>query len=342
VHLAAWARKEGHTVDGLTVRKTGADRWSGAARSNVAEPVDRPPASWGLAARGALIEQGGPELVGFELDAKSVVWSDLAPRLYAQAAASQWDPATAVDWTVPPSLPDEVEAAVVQVMTYLVENEQAALQVPARFLGRIHPHFREVIQLLAVQVADEARHVEVFTRRALLSGGPLGTSSVGGRSSLQTLFDEPDFSLSVFLLSVLGEGTFLNLLSFLEEHAPDLVTRQVAHLALQDESRHVAFGMSHLQHVLDTDAGARDRVRAAIERRHAALSTTAGLNRDVFDALVVLAAGDWSPAAIRSGWSKVQELQAKMDQGRRHRLVRLGFTSREAAELSDLHTRNFM
>ena len=28
-------------------------------------------------------------------------------------------------------------------MTYLVENEQAALMVPARFLGRIHPHFRE-------------------------------------------------------------------------------------------------------------------------------------------------------------------------------------------------------
>ncbi len=58
--------------------------------------------------------------------ARQEVWTDLAPKLYAQAAAGQWDPATAVDWT-PPQLPDEVEAAVVQVMTYLVENEQAAL-----------------------------------------------------------------------------------------------------------------------------------------------------------------------------------------------------------------------
>ena len=65
---------------------------------------------------------------------------------------------------------EEVEAAVVQVMTYLIENENAALVVPARFLGQIHPHFREVMQLLAVQVADEARHIEVFTRRALLDG----------------------------------------------------------------------------------------------------------------------------------------------------------------------------
>ncbi|MGH9010725.1 MAG: hypothetical protein ACRDYF_12885, partial [Acidimicrobiia bacterium] len=61
-----------------------------------------------------------------------------------------------------------------------------------------------------VQAADEARHVEVFTRRAELSGGPLGTSGAGGRASLQTLLDEPDFSLASFLLSVLGEGTFLD------------------------------------------------------------------------------------------------------------------------------------
>ena len=31
-----------------------------------------------------------------------------------------------------------------------------------------------------------------------------------------------------------------------------------------------------------------------------------------------------------------------MDEGRRRRLVRLGFTDDEAAELSALHTRNFM
>lgn len=52
----------------------------------------------------------------------------------------------------------EVERAVVQVMTYLIENE-AALVVPARQLGRIHPHFREVLQLLAVQAADEETQI---------------------------------------------------------------------------------------------------------------------------------------------------------------------------------------
>src|SRR5262249_18483019 len=153
---------------------------------------------WGLAARGALVEAGGPEPY-FDLDRRDLVWSDLAPQLYAQALAGQWDPATAVDWDADDAPPLEIEAAVVQVMTYLVENEQAALIVPARFVPRIHPYYREVSQFLAVQVADEARHVEVFTRRALLRTTELGVSGAGGRASLQTLLLEPDFALASFL-----------------------------------------------------------------------------------------------------------------------------------------------
>jgi hypothetical protein len=347
VDLAPWCRRRGHRVEPANVVVKGAaesDRWVGAARAGAPGAdgvVDRPDPTWGLAARGALVEAGASPS-GFDLDDRGVVWADIAPRLYAQAAASQWDPATEISWDAAEDLPAEIEAAVVQVMTYLVENEQAALVVPARFVGRVHPHFREVVQLLAVQVADEARHVEVFARRAALRGGPLGVSTAGGRASLQTLLDEPDFSLASFLLSVLGEGTFLNLLSFIETYAPDTVTRRVAHLALQDEARHVAFGLAHLEHRVEIDPGLLGRLRLAIERRHDALASTAGLNQDVFDALVVLAAGAWTPDAIATGYERVQTLTFDMDDGRRRRLARLGFPADEAAELSALHTRNFM
>jgi hypothetical protein len=196
VHFGAWARRRGHGVEGNVIIRGDADdrRLVGAERAGAPDKVaERAPATWGLAARGAVVEQGAPSLVGADLDRRQVIWTDLAPKLYAQAAAGQWDPATAIDWT-PPQLADEVETAVVQVMTYLVENEQAALIIPARLLSQLHPHYREVMQLLASQAADEARHVEVFTRRALLSGGEPGTSSAGGRASLQTLLDEPDFT----------------------------------------------------------------------------------------------------------------------------------------------------
>jgi TusA-related sulfurtransferase len=359
VHLRAWSRAHGHEVRtpepgehlgpapvrARIVRgRADLDRWSGAERAGRPGPggvTARPSPAWGLAARGALVESGGPA-GPFDLADRDHVWADVAPHLYARAAAAQWDPARAVDWDAPFTLPDEVERAVVQVMTYLVENEQAALVVPARLLARVHPHFREVVQLLAVQAADEARHMEVFTRRALLRGGEMGTSSAGGRESLHTLLTEPDFSLASFLLSVLGEGSFLSLLEFLERHAPDPVTRRVTALARRDEARHVAFGVAHLHHRGTVDPTLRTRLRAAVERRHDALADTSGLNQDVFDSLVVLAAGEWTPEAIARGHDAVLRLQAEMDEGRQRRLVHLGFPADEAAELSALHTRNLM
>jgi hypothetical protein len=363
VHLRGWCRVHGHgfvetpeesdvnqgsPLVAWVVRGSAADaRRQGAETAGCVEAgesgavLDNPRGDWGFAARGAMVEAGGPDFQ-YRLATKTEVWAESAPKLYAQAVAAQWNPTTAINWTAPFELEPDVERAVVQVMTYLVENENAALQVPARFIAQIHPHFREVLQLLAVQVADEARHVEVFTRRAALKGGSLGLSTVGGRQSLKTLLDEPDFALASFLLSVLGEGTFLNLLWFLEAHAPDPVTRQVARLAVQDEARHVAFGVGHLQYHAARDAALRDRLAGAITRRHDALAETTGLNEEVFDALVLLAAGSWAPRAIAAGFEKVQALKAEMHAGRRARLVKLGFSAAEAEELSALHTRNFM
>ena len=111
---------------------------------------------------------------------------------------------------------------------------------------------------------------------------------------------------------------------------------------LDTGGRHVAFGVAHLERQSELDPTRRGKLRAAVERRHDALVDTAGLNADVFDALVVLAAGEWTPAAIARGHRAVGDLQHAMDDGRRQRLARLGFPPDEAAELSALHTRNFM
>jgi hypothetical protein len=346
VDLPAWCRARGHacerTAEGFLVRAGAADRWRGAERAGaITGPADVAPARWGLAARGALVEAGVPPLE-LAISERRAVWADEAARLYAQAAAAQWDPATAIPWDAAIEHPDEVEDAIVQVMTYLIENETAALLVPVRFLGRLHPHFREVMQLLAIQAADEARHVEVFTRRAQLRRDALGLSTAGGQASLATLFDEPEFAIASFLLSVLGEGSFLALLWFLHEHAPDRCTREVARLAAQDEARHVAFGLAHLARHVAEEPALRERLAAAIERRHAALAHTAGLNTEVFDALVLLAAGGWEPTDLRRGHAAVVQLQRDMDDGRRQRLIRLGFAPERAAQLSALHTRNFM
>src|SRR5580658_2290900 len=342
IHLRAWCRAEGHGFrsteagSAMLVKGPASDqRWSGAERaghSDVNQPeavLNRPSLRWGLAARGALVEAGSPEF-HFALAEKKEVWSQDAARLYAQAVAAQWDPAIAVPWDAVFELPDEVEDAVVQLMTYLIENETAALIVPSRFIAQLHPHFREVMQLLAVQAADEARHIDVFTRRGLMKRDHLGLSTIGGQASLKTLIDEPEFAIASFLLSVLGEGTFLSLLWFIERYAPDPVTAAVAKLAAQDEGRHVAFGLSHLGQHLNREPDFRPRLADAIRRRHQALLHTAGLNAEVFDALLLMAAGSWAHQDLRDGYGRMLQLTRDMDEGRRKRLMRLGFTEVEA------------
>ncbi len=353
VHLQSWCRARGLPlafVDGVAqIRPEGTQdgRWRGAERAGEADAAradavaPQAKAAWGLAARGATVEAGAPEF-HFGLSGKDAVWAPEAGRLYAQALAQQWHPDEAIDWRIAFELPDEVEDAVVQVMTYLIENENAALLVPARFLGQVHPHFREVVQLLAIQIADEARHVEVFTRRALLKRVHMGVSTAGGQASLKTLFEESEFAVASFLLSVLGEGTFVSLLRFLQEHAPDPLTRQIAKLTARDEARHVAFGMAHLEYQLERDPHLRARLARAVEGRYESLAQTAGLNEEVFDALVLLAAGGWSPQEIGAGYDKVQILKQDMAEGRRTRMARLGFARDDAQRLSELHTRNFM
>jgi hypothetical protein len=351
--LSAWCRAQGHPLtfnDGkahITRSDIHAGRWRGATPTGHTDPHQTSAVHelalpcYGLAARGATVEAGAPEFA-FRHNQKHEVWTDSAADLYAQAVAAQWDPDEAIDWKAPFELADEVEDAVAQVMTYMIENENAALVVPARFLGQMHPHFREVQAVLAIQVADEARHIDVFTRRLRLRGREPALSTAGGQASLKTLLDEPDFSIAGFLLSVLGEGTFVSLLNFLHEHGPDPVTRQICRLAARDEARHVAFGMAHLLRRLEHEPDFRSRLAQAVETRNDALSGTAGLNEEVFDALILLAAGEFTPAAIATGYARVQTLMADMAEGRLARLLRLGFEGKTAQRLAALHTRNFM
>lgn len=304
------------------------------------EPVaEQAKASWGLAARGAEVEVG---ITGFHfgLATREKVWSAKAARYYRLAAARQWNPEI-LDWNSHIEHGEEIEDAIVQVMTYLIENETAALMIPARFASQVHPHYREVMQFLAIQAADEARHIEVFSRRATLRRTTLGLSSLSGQRSLQTLVQETDFTLSALLLSVMGEGTFLTLLLYLSRHAPDALTRKICRYAARDESRHVAFAMAHLmQHRSDADTLAR--FRAAIVSRYETLASFSSLNEQVYSALHLTLAGSLDSAALRKGHALLTRMTAEMHRSRRARLIQLGFSDDEAEKLSALHTKNFM
>ncbi len=229
----------------------------------------------GFAPRGAQVEPGGPRYPFTLLDRDHVAPPEIA-KLYDQAVAAQWNAATDIPWNKTPQLPEAIERALGQVFTFLAENELSALYLPSKFISRIHPAYAETAMFLSTQMADEARHIDVFLKRARAGGGGLGVSSATTSQSLLSLLQLEDFTEAAFLLSVLGEGTFLDLLTFIEDHAPDEVTAEVVRRAKNDESRHVHFGMVHVRHALAHDETLYARLEAAVRKRAASLANVGG------------------------------------------------------------------
>lgn len=302
------------------------------------ERADR---STGFAPRGAQVEPGGPDYPFALLERDAVAPPEVAV-LYDQAVSSQWSALSDIAWDRIRPLPAPLEQALGQVMTFLAENELSALYVPSRFISRIHPAYAEVALFLATQLADEARHIDVFLKRARAGGGGVGLSSATTSSSLLSLLELEDFTEAAFLLSVLGEGTFLDLLHFIEQHAPDEPTADLVRRARNDESRHVHFGLAHVCHALAHDPGLYGRLEAAVRRRAATLGGLGGVPEQLQDALTVLAAGGDEPKSIRRGHEAFRELLHMMHRSRIKRLERAGFTHEQAETLSALHTPNFM
>ena len=295
----------------------------------------------GFAPRGASVEEGSPE---FEFDVleRNRAWSHGAAEFYEQATAGHWDASRDIPWRELHALDEDLERAICQLMTFLAENEFSALYVPAKWIARIHPHFAETVLFLATQVRDEARHIEVFIKRALANGGGLQFSSASTQASLKTLMDQQDFVQASFMLSVLGEGTFLDLLRYIETHAPDQVTREIARRTRIDETRHVHFALDHIRSVLQTDTGLKESLYRAIANRASILSGMKGLNPLVEESLVILAAGGLSPDRLSSATKARIQLYETMHENRVRRLTAIGFSDREAEDVSQLHTPNFM
>jgi hypothetical protein len=301
---------------------------------------ERADPSSGFAPRGAQVEPGGPSYP-FTLVERDKVAPPEVAQLYDQAVSSQWDAASDIAWGKIKPLPDALEAALGQIMTFLAENELSALYLPSKFIPRIHPAYAEVAMFLATQLADEARHIDVFLKRARIHGG-LGTSSATTSRSLLSLLLVEDFTEAAFLLSVLGEGTFLDLLKFIEKHAPDDATADLVRRARADETRHVHFGLAHVRHALAHNPSIYAQLEAAVRRRAATLHNVGGVPAAIQDSLTVLAARGTDPRSIRQGHEAFRSLLHTMHENRVKRLERAGFSSEQAQTLSDLHTPNFM
>ncbi|NUN13685.1 MAG: hypothetical protein HUU55_08610 [Myxococcales bacterium] len=150
------------------------------------------------------------------------------------------------------------------------------------------------------------------------------------------------FSEAMFLLSVMGEGTFIDLLRYIEQFAPDETTAEIARRARADEARHVHFGMAHIRYALAADPMLYQRLEKAVFHRAATLHQLDSVPAPIQDALTVLAAGGTDPKSIRSGAEHFRQLRHTMFENRIKRLQNIGFSLEQSEVLSGKHTANFM
>jgi hypothetical protein len=275
--------------------------------------------------------------LGPELNLKSDVWAYKVASYYEEAVSRQWDATTDVPWSDLEryDTPEEVEIAFAQLCTFFTEVEMIATDLPAKWCWRMNNEFHEVKGFIASQAMDEARHAEVFRKRALAGGVGLMQALPQAEHSLKAILDSNTYSEASAFMHLLAEGNILTMFRFSEFISPTPVDKRMFQLVMQDEARHVSYGMQHLRWILDHTPERKAQLHAALdEAENFSLSQ---FDSALFEAMIVLAGKGTSPEQIKKGIAIVGTLQVKQIEEYFQRLRRAGFEERiEKSKFRDL------
>ena len=260
---------------------------------------------------------------------RSASWSESAMLLYEEAVQRQWSSATDIPWAEMPELSEDLELAMSQLCTFLTQVEFIAGDVPGKYAPNISGEYFEIALFLATQIMDEARHLDVFRKRALANGIGLlkaGPGAVG-------LLTSQDFTEMASTLHLVGEGFVQSMFRMGEMFAQTEVDKRMFRLAAQDESRHVAFGVMHMKYVMDTQPERRDEIHTYLDRMEGNLgvgSTQAGLTGggETGEALAILLGGGTSETQLREGYMKLLAIRKRQVNEYMHRLEVVGLGDR--------------
>ncbi len=270
-----------------------------------------------MAPRGSYVPADTPSLGMYDLNEKAEVWADNAALLYDEAVTRQWNSVTDVPWDKLEKLPEPIEKAVCQMCTNLTEVEFVAGDMPAKWLCRINHDFHEVKLFLASQIMDEARHMDVFRKRALANGGGLLMASPAQEELLAAILQAPDYATASALMHIFGEGFVLTLFRTGEFLAPTIVEKTIFRLCMQDEARHVAYGVKHLKCFLEHYPERESEINAILDLGEEAIFRLT-LEPQTIEPRAILAAG--SLDNIELGMARLAFLYEKQIKEYLHRL----------------------
>jgi hypothetical protein len=214
-------------------------------------------------------------------------------RLYEKGKRLQWNAATDIDWSIdvdPERLgiedeemlyallqpPERLDARMRKQMnrhidawmlSQFMHGEQGALLATAQIVNTVP--WTEAKFYAANQVADEARHVEVYRRYLTEKWGLSYPVNPHLRTLLNQIISESRWDMIYLGMQIMVEGLALaafGLMKFTKADEP--LIQQITAAVMRDEARHVAFGVLSLQDMYTKELSAtelREREEFVIE-----------------------------------------------------------------------------
>ena len=192
-------------------------------------------------------------------------------RLYENAKRDQWDGNVRLDWStdVDPEkglIPDaaiaiygtpiwdslddrQIERLRHETMTWqlcqFLHGEQGALLATSQIVNSV-PWY-EGKQYGATQVMDEARHVEVFRRFVLEKMGHEYPVNVELKKLLDQILEDSRWDMKFLGMQIIVEGLALAAFGTVRDTTTNPLLRELITGVMEDEARHVAFGVLSLR-----------------------------------------------------------------------------------------------
>ncbi len=211
--------------------------------------------------------------------------------LYAKAKRDQWDGEEALDWSIEidpeePLLPVEINplkefgpylkmdareqakvrhAQVAWQLSQFMHGEQGALIVASQLVGALP--WMDGKLYASTQTIDEARHVEVFSRYLRTKVEWEWPINVHLKSLLDAIIQDDRWDFKYLGMQILVEGLAMAAFANFHQLTNEKLLKDLIHLVMRDESRHVAFGVLSLQGFYDdmSETDRRDREDFVIE-----------------------------------------------------------------------------
>ncbi len=192
-------------------------------------------------------------------------------RLYENAKRDQWNSTDRLDWSVdvdPESelLPDvgigiygtpiwqkldkrQIEQlrreAITWQLSQFLHGEQGALLATAQVVDSV-PWY-EAKQYGATQVMDEARHVEVYRRFILEKLGHEYPINRSLKELIDQILTDSRWDMKFLGMQIIVEGLALAAFGTIRDTTTNPLLRDLTAAVMEDESRHVAFGVLSLR-----------------------------------------------------------------------------------------------